>query len=164
MANPAEIYALCDPDSGAIRYIGKANDSRKRLKSHLFETRRKSPLYDWIASLRTQGKTPVLTVLMSAWDWREAEKLVIAQYRAEGKLLNLADGGDEPKCSREQRAINGRNNAKAIHSDPQRRKIWKLKQQLGDGLRRGLLPDSVKDKMRQAAIKRPDLFGNWANI
>jgi hypothetical protein len=164
MANRAEIYALCDPDTDQVRYIGKANDSAKRLKGHLVETRRKSPLYDWIGSLRAQGKIPTLQVLMVAWDWQAAEKLVITQYRENGRLLNLADGGDEPKCSKATRAANGRANSAKVHSDPVRRHIWEIKKNLGLALRQGYLSEEVKAKMRLAANLRPDMFGKWANI
>lgn len=164
MGERAEIYALSDPESGEIRYIGKAQDSQKRLKGHLLETRRKSPLYDWIASLRAKGSTPDIQVLMVSWDWRASEKQMIAQYRETHRLLNLADGGDEPKCSKEQRAANGRNNSRKVHSDPTAKAIWRAKQALGLALKRGDLSDAVKAKMRHAAALYPHIFGNWANI
>ena len=161
----AEIYALCCPDSGEVRYIGKANCAKSRLKQHLRETRRKTPVYNWIASLRKRGIAPTLTVLMSAWDWKNAEKELIAQARADGlRLLNIADGGDEPYCSIEQRAENGRNNANKIHSDPVRRRIWMAKKTIGDALKRGHLNEDTKAKLRLAAAKNPKLFGAWAGI
>lgn len=35
---------------------------------------------------------------------------------------------------------------------------------LGDGLKRGHLSEDVKEKMRVAAFKRPELFGAWSAI
>jgi|SRR5215217_2940168 len=106
----AEIYALIGPHDGAVRYIGKANDSAKRLKSHLRDARRrKTPVYDWINMLAKSGMRPTFRVLEIADDWVEAERRLIAEARSRGeRLLNVADGGDEPFCSPEVRAANGR--------------------------------------------------------
>jgi len=161
----AEIYALCCPDSGEVRYIGKAKCAKSRLKQHLREMRRSTPVYKWIASLRKIGASPQMVVLMSAWDWRNAEKDVIAQSRADGlRLLNIADGGDEPYCSKEQRAENGRKTAKMVHTDPVRRRIWLAKKMVSEALRRGHLNEETKAKLRLAAAKNPKLFGAWAGI
>lgn len=102
----AAIYGLCDPVSGELRYIGKANDPQKRLKSHMRDCRhRATPVYCWIRSL---DERPALVVLEAdCLDWKEAERRWIAKARAEGvRLLNLADGGDEPGCSLEVRRRN----------------------------------------------------------
>lgn len=107
----AEIYGLFDPESGELRYIGKANNSAKRLKSHLREVRRrKTPLYNWLAKLELP---PIVEVLERTCNWREAETRLIAEHRAKGtRLLNIADGGDEPHCPKSIRADNGRMAAK----------------------------------------------------
>ena len=47
-----EIYALLCPNTKDVRYIGKANDSEKRLKSHIRDSRRRNtPVYCWIKKL-----------------------------------------------------------------------------------------------------------------
>lgn len=104
-----EIYALTDP-TGEIRYIGKANNSRARFKGHLRDAkRRKTPVYAWIRKLEKIGQRPGLTVLEICDDWQSAEQRLIADHRAAGaRLLNVADGGDEPFCSCEQRRTLGR--------------------------------------------------------
>lgn len=106
-----EIYALIDPRDGAIRYIGKANDSRKRLVKHLADARRRrTPVYDWINMLAKLGMRPTFQVLEVADDWVEAERRLIAEARDRGeRLLNVADGGDEPYCPPEVRSANARN-------------------------------------------------------
>ena len=105
----AEIYALCHPQTGEVRYIGKANDAQKRLKSHIRDSRtRKTPVYSWIRKLQSSGLAPSIRVLEVADDWIEAEKRLIALHREGGRLLNLADGGDEPFCSAETRSANGK--------------------------------------------------------
>lgn len=101
-----EIYALRDPMSGEVRYIGKARNARRRLATHLRDARsRRTPLYSWIRSLAV---APVIEVLACSIDqrWQELERDMIAQWRQETRLLNVADGGDEPFCSTEQRRKN----------------------------------------------------------
>jgi hypothetical protein len=116
MQDVCEIYALKDPETGSVRYIGKANDSAKRLKSHLRDSkRRKTPVYRWIQKLEKSGKTPSIEVLLVCEKaaWPEYETHLIAEYRAAGvALLNVADGGDEPSMSMEQR----RENAKKVNA------------------------------------------------
>jgi hypothetical protein len=162
----AEIYGLHCPKTGDLRYIGKAVNSRKRLASHLRDARRRhTPLYEWINALSRDGLAPVMKVLCQTWDWPATERAIIAQERESGiRLLNVAAGGNEPHCSTAVRAENGRNNARAVHSDPLRRRVWQLRQQLGVALKKGHLNEQTKEKMRIAARKRPDLFGAWASI
>lgn len=113
-----EIYGLLDPVTGELRYIGKANNAAKRLKSHLRDMkRRKSPLYGWLGKL---DQPPNIKILERTLDWKEAERRLIAEYRGKGeRLLNLADGGDEPFCPKEIRAANGQKAAiernKTVH-------------------------------------------------
>lgn len=157
-----EIYALLDPVDGSVRYIGKARDSAKRFAGHLREVRRRSPLYDWVGKLRASGLVPVLAVLetCSEANWKERERFHIADGRARGlRLLNLADGGDQPFCPPEVRAANGRKNAASRD-----KRIWALKRFMGSALRKGELSEKNKAKLRYAAHKRPELFGEWANI
>ena len=89
----AQIYALVDPRSGTIRYVGKANDVQERLGRHLRD-RRKYPVYNWIRSLRRQGLLPELVLLEETTDWCNAECTWIEMFREAGyPLLNVADGG-----------------------------------------------------------------------
>lgn len=106
-AETAQIYALCHAQTGEVRYIGKANDAHKRLASHMRDSRRRdTPLYRWI---RKNGTPTVKVLVHASLDWREDEKRIIAEYRAAGaKLLNVADGGDEPFCPPEVRSQNAR--------------------------------------------------------
>lgn len=105
----AFIYALCDPDTMEIRYIGKANNMQRRFASHLQEAKRKSrPVQCWIWSLVQSGRKPVMTMLEESQDWAEAERRQIAKHKVCGRLLNLAPGGDEPFCTKEQRQSNAK--------------------------------------------------------
>lgn len=108
------IYALCDPDTGAIRYIGKSVDVARRYKSHLSaRDYQHTPIRRWVAKVKRAGKVPTLRVLeVCGEDWVERERHWIAASRAAGAdLLNLSDGGDgAPGVRRtaEQRAASSR--------------------------------------------------------
>lgn len=123
-----QIYALTCPETGAIRYIGKARVASDRLKRHLSDAKRKrTPVQCWIDSLANRGLMPVLNILAECEDWVTAERHAIAYARSMGlKLLNLADGGNEPYCSPEVRAANGRKSIEA-----RRQKLAKLGLKLG---------------------------------
>lgn len=121
------IYALRDPSTGEVRYVGKANNPQARLKSHMRAARsRNTPVYCWIRSLKDKGLEPQMEVLEWTEDWKSREKALILQHKSD-RLLNLAEGGDEPHCSKEQRQANGRKAAK--QRDPM---IWALRRNLGE--------------------------------
>jgi hypothetical protein len=112
-----EIYALSDPITGRLRYVGKANNSKKRLASHIRDSRRRNtPVCCWIRALAAKGQAPVLTVLelVPSAEWQDAERRLIAEYRVKAKLLNVADGGDDQKCPEATR----KDNAKYLRIDP----------------------------------------------
>lgn len=152
-----EIYSLADPNTGNVRYIGKATCSAKRLKSHLRDSkRRKTPVYVWIAELLAARQLPVMAVIdrVSELDWPDRERQLIAHYReVNGDLLNVAAGGNEPFCPKDIRAVNGRLNAAARNQ-----RLWKLKRELGSLLKSGHVSETTKQKMRA----RPDVFGQFA--
>lgn len=170
VAKAISIYGLVDPRTGQLRYVGKANDLASRLKSHLRDAKRRdTPVYRWIRKLLTQGVGPSIRLLEECTgDWREAERRIIAEYREAGTLLNVADGGDEPFCAAQTRADNGRKNARAVHDDPYRRRVWELKQSIGLHLRwlkkRGdpVATDKFRMRMREIAARRPDICSEWA--
>lgn len=72
-----EIYALKDPDTGEVRYIGKANCHKKRLKSHVRDSHRRStPVCNWVAKLVMENKIPLIEVLAIVEDdqWEKEER------------------------------------------------------------------------------------------
>ena len=92
------IYALCEPDTGEIRYFGKTSQPIKnRLSRHL---RCADVTHNacWIKGLKIQGKLPVCQVLMSGLTQSEAseeEIALIAWGRRKGlRLTNLTEGGE----------------------------------------------------------------------
>jgi hypothetical protein len=63
MVQKIEIYSLNDPYTYKVRYIGKAKDSQKRLKSHIRDSkRRNTPVYQWIRSLAQPPKIGIILI------------------------------------------------------------------------------------------------------
>ncbi len=161
-----EIYALIDPRTDEIRYVGKAKDAAKRFKGHMRERfRRDYPVYRWINKLADQGVFPTLKVIETCTDWEEAERRLIAASRERGdRLLNVADGGVQIPNTPEQRTRSGQRLVGWLHDDPRRVKIRKIKMQLAVGLRKGWVSNATRAKMRAAAAEKPEFFASWANI
>jgi hypothetical protein len=91
------IYALCDPGSGTVRYIGLTTQSpERRLAGHLSTARPDlTPLYEsrleaWLRGLLRQGQQPTLRILeqVRLEDARAAEARWCARYS--DSLVNTA--------------------------------------------------------------------------
>ncbi len=86
------IYALCEPGTGEIKYIGITKNARDRLKGHLYKDR--EPLrHIWLSSLRQDGQKPNMKCLALAYGPRcfaeQHEKAWIRVLFAHGcDLLN----------------------------------------------------------------------------
>lgn len=90
------VYALCDPDSSFVRYVGITRQKpHDRLRDHIKTARNGGvvPVCIWIRGLLADGKRPVLHILECGADWvREVEW--IAHYRSiHDDLLNVSGGG-----------------------------------------------------------------------
>lgn len=94
------IYALCDPITSVVRYIGKTRyTTERRLTYHMSaSTRSRVPSANWMRGLREIGLKPVVIEIEKVdvdADWQARERFWIAEFRARGAmLLNLTDGGD----------------------------------------------------------------------
>ena len=67
-----DIYALIDPITKSIKYIGKANNYKRRYKTHISASKTKNtPVYNWINDLRLLGLMPEIQLI----------KMVIKQNR-----------------------------------------------------------------------------------
>lgn len=94
------IYALADPRTGRVRYIGKSNNPVTRLKRHISSTRVKrntTHRVNWIRQLLQLGRKPSLLILeqVSLSVWPLAERKWIALYKSQGEpLINHTSGGD----------------------------------------------------------------------
>lgn len=91
------VYALCDPDTGDVRYIGKTVDVRRRLYRHRHENDG-SYRARWLAKLTSAGQSPVfklLEVVEVGENWAAVERRWIRDGRAAGwPLTNTTNGGD----------------------------------------------------------------------
>lgn len=169
-----EIYGLHDPDTGELRYVGKANNAAQRLKSHITNCHRvHTPVTSWIAALLKAGKLPVMKVMevVAKDEWEAAERRLIAQHRLTAKLLNVADGGAVPHQTRDQR----RNAARAANESMSKRsKAWKQFQAAKRDMGR-LLASYMKGghfaqayalrfRMKLRAADKPHYYGSWATL
>ena len=95
------IYALLDPDTSEVRYIGKTTNGLRRAKAHLWPSSRHGKTdrkNRWINSLVAKGKTPAICILAhydDATDLYQAECDYIALYKHLGaRLTNTTPGGE----------------------------------------------------------------------
>lgn len=102
------VYALCEPDTGEVRYVGKANNPKQRVWDHLKE-RRHTHKNNWINSLKRRGLRPKLELLLevSRDEWEYWEREMIVLFRAEGRLVNATSGGES--------GVGGNNRGKPMH-------------------------------------------------
>ena len=91
------IYALIDPFTFKVRYIGKTINLKQRLSTQLNETSNTYRCH-WIQSLKAKGKKPIQVVLQELNEdenWQAAEIKWIAIAKKYGwNLVNCTDGGD----------------------------------------------------------------------
>ena len=90
------LYALCDPKSGELYYVGLTSDPEARLSRH-----RKAldcGCWEKHAAMEQAGLRPIMTRLETFTDPEEAkaaEKATILSLREQGyKLLNIRAGGN----------------------------------------------------------------------
>lgn len=92
------IYALIDPLTSHIRYVGKTRSKlSKRLGDHVSKARqnKNTHVYAWIRSLLIKGSSPEIIPLEITEDWQEAEQFWIAYRRMIGcNLTNHTVGGE----------------------------------------------------------------------
>lgn len=102
---PVYIYALKDPDTQAVRYVGKSIDPANRLRFHRSNLRRGcAPVQRWCVALRALGKTPLLELLETVQygSGKEEEAAWIQHYQNAGAVLlnrySLSQGGEPNLC------------------------------------------------------------------
>lgn len=93
------IYALVDPRTEEIRYIGKSNDPNRRYLQHISCIGEKNPhKTNWIRLLIGENLLPALMLLEKCHHsvWKERERFWIKRFKDSGSdLLNMTDGGDD---------------------------------------------------------------------
>jgi hypothetical protein len=101
------IYSLHDPETGHLRYVGKAVNTARRLKNHLSRTVfEKSHRASWIKNLKSRGLKPLQFVVeeVSEQGWENREIFYIARAHELGfDLVNGTAGGVSPVFTPETR-------------------------------------------------------------
>jgi len=96
--NTVAIYALCDPDTGEVRYVGKTTDPKRRMGQHRRRAKLKQThCASWIAALMERERLPVFVILeeIHGGNWINAERRWVTEYRERGaRLTNLTSGGE----------------------------------------------------------------------
>ena len=97
---PDRIYALTDPRTEQVRYIGKTSHALDwRLKKHIAaaRTRKGTYLLHWLRQLQDEGLSPDIQLLtmVAKVRWQETERAWIAFGRERGwPLTNSTEGGE----------------------------------------------------------------------
>ena len=95
------IYALTEPGSKEVRYIGKSTNPKRRYYEHVqraasYRGEHYTHTARWIRTLHTRGQKPGLTLLecIPKELWAERERWWIQEYKRVGaRLTNHDDGG-----------------------------------------------------------------------
>jgi hypothetical protein len=95
----SQVYALIDPLTLDVRYVGMSVDAKKRFTRHLHLARKSHHhhLYYWIRSLLRQEREPILEILeddLDRTDVGDRERFWIAYFKDQGcDLTNMNEGG-----------------------------------------------------------------------
>lgn len=138
------IYALVDPRTNEIRYVGKSDNPEKRLSyGHMKCIGRNKYKNNWIKQLLKLNLQPSLMILEECENeesvWSAREKYWIKYYREQGcDLTNLTDGGENPPSQTGKKqsiitrkkisiALSGENNPNyGKHLSPERKIIQSM--------------------------------------
>ena len=161
------IYGLCDPTTTQLRYVGKSDNPLIRLQQHTKERRRKTPLYDWIASIQPHQPELFVIETVPAEQWQESEQFRIAYFKSIGcRLLNIAKGGDQPHPTADQLRTAAREATKAREAGPlaamwhrKRRLVLMLRQAERDS--QHFATYHLRFLLGMLAAAHPQHFGEW---
>lgn len=115
------IYTLVDPRDNQVRYIGKTNNLKQRLASHIYRSKSgfNSPIHCWIRKLLDLNLKPSILVqeICNQDNWEEREKYWIHHYREKYEnITNVSDGGITPlKNPDYQKIVHSKKTFKEVH-------------------------------------------------
>lgn len=164
------IYALIDPRTNEVRYIGKTTDPKGRLYEHTKKSDLATHKAHWINQLRAEGLRPRMEILeeTTAAKWEKRERHWIAYGKAQGwRLTNIRAGGNPTK--EETRAIDvcgTVGEAVALYVEAELRSVYDLlppdaKLAIGQAAARAVLPyfDQFCRACFEGSTKAQDLAG-----
>lgn len=147
------IYALTDPRSKEIRYVGWTVNIKRRVYKHCRDARLGGNTHRdaWLRSLAIAGFSPLCDVLHSGigTGWAESERYWIQQLRDMGcRLTNHAAGGEGAPGYHKVLSPETRRKMSESHSRPEARAAKSR------AMRGRNLTDSHKQKLRENAGRR----------
>lgn len=102
------IYALSDPRTGEVRYVGKSNNPELRAADHRRRSQSNKAKKEWVEDLRMHGLFPKLSILeiVPFSEWQIRERYWIEHRRSSGDdLFNIATGGGGTTVSRKKGSL-----------------------------------------------------------
>jgi hypothetical protein len=148
------IYALIDPESQEVRYIGKTKNPNRRISQHINECSRiRTHKNNWILSLKNKKLKPIMTIIdeVESDEWVFFEQWYIQLFKSWGcNLTNLTIGGEGGfNCifSEETIKILGDKRRGTKHTEEAKKKI-------SEAFKGKKLPDEHRKKISIGAKKR----------
>lgn len=84
---PVFIYALTEPDSGVVRYVGKSSNPHGRVASHMAKSAARA-VRNWIESLGCRPGLVILHRVDPGCDADTEERRYIEHFREHGQIVN----------------------------------------------------------------------------
>jgi hypothetical protein len=171
------IYALCEPDTGEVRYVGKTVIKLShRLHKHI-SCKANRPVANWCRKRVREGRRPQIVAIdvvpNDAWVAAESEWIAHYRARAGDRIMNLTDGGEgtlgwvptETWYANRTRVLTGKRpsaETRAKMSEAQRivRQDPEFHQRVSDGIKRRWADPEYKAAMcekQRITQSNPDL-------